>query len=93
MFGGPNLESQFWKANFGGPNFGPGPKLTSKDENLSIQLWIKVHNFLQFFNLLWCELVAQKRSDCCALDSKIIWHLFQILIRSLLSTQALKLSI
>jgi len=54
FLGGPILESQFWRANFGEPiwtanlksQFGPGPKLTSIDEYFSVQLWIKVHKFL-----------------------------------------------
>jgi len=65
QFGEPiwtaNLESQFWRANLDS-QFGPGPKLTSKDENFSIQLWINVHNFC---NSLHCSGVSLlKRSDC-----------------------------
>ena len=48
--------------------------LASTNEYFSIQLWIKIHNFLQIFTLLWCELVVQKPSDCWAFYSKIIWH-------------------
>jgi len=64
-----------WSANLAG-QFGEliwiGSKLTLVDEYFYIQLWIKVHNFLQFFTLHRRELVVQKRSDCCAFDSKII---------------------
>jgi len=38
--------------------------LALTDEYFSIQLWINVHTFLQFFTLRWCECVVQKRSDC-----------------------------